>query len=57
MLADGGVDRNVITVHPDSAGTEDLGEPGAVARLGRGEDLAHGGAVEHVGSRPGSLAG
>ena len=57
MLADWGVDRDVLTVHPDSAGAEHFGESVAVACFGRREHLANGVAVDDVGSRSGSLAG
>ncbi len=42
MLADGGVDRDVLAVHPHPAGAEHVGEPGAIARFGGGEHLADG---------------
>jgi len=57
MLADWGVDRDVLAVHPHPAGTEHLGEPSAVTGFGRGEHLANGVAVDDVGPGSGSLTG
>ncbi len=57
MLADWGVDRDVLAVHPDPARTEHLAEPGAVASLGSGEDVSNGVAVDDIGPRSSGLSG